>query len=84
MGSFVKLANRQSDDPLTELRKTDPHCGCSLWYQTELCHPGQRVRLQTVELAFARQAEIYACVSAQLERLECSHCLLLNLLRRLT
>src|SRR5919204_2339601 len=84
MGSFRRLAESESDDSLTELRKADSHSSGPLWYQTELRHPGQRVRLETVELAFAREPEIYACVTTQLQRLERCERLLLNLLSRFT
>src|SRR3954470_24026549 len=83
MGSFRSLAERESDDSLAELRKADSHCCGPLRYQTEFRHPGQRVCLETIELAFAGEPEIYACVTTQLKRPECSQRLLLNLFRRL-
>src|SRR5688500_6770111 len=78
-----RLFEGQVDYPLAQLRKADSHCRGTLWYQTELGHSGQRIRLQTVELAFARQPEIYASVPPQLERPERGQRLLLYPLRRL-
>src|SRR5688500_3673876 len=56
--------------PLTQLRQVYSDGRRTLWYQTELGHPGQRVCLETVELALAGQPEIYARVALQLQRPE--------------
>src|SRR2546430_1263774 len=57
------LPQCEPHDSLTQLGKAYSHCSGSLWYQTELGHPGQRVCLETIELALGRKSEIYARVS---------------------
>src|SRR6185503_18175386 len=66
------------DYPLAQLGEVDSHRRGTLWYQTQLGHSGQRVRLEAVELAFGSEPEINARASPQFEGLESGQGLLLH------